>query len=182
MPDFVDNVAARWSEQRPELDVSSIEVLDRVLRISQLMVRRSEAVCEQHGITFWGFAVLTALRRAGPPYQLTPTSLYRSAMVSSGAVTKRVSELERHGLVERVPDPDDGRSMLVRLTTRGRRVVDATVPAYLEMQRETLAWLDTEQHTQFAALLRSLLQRLEPPMSPDRSVDPPPAGADRRGQ
>src|SRR6266498_1368478 len=179
--DFVDEVAARWSEERPELDVSPIQILDRVLRIGQFVVGRAEGVCREQRINFWGFAVLTALRRAGVPYQLTPTALYRSGMVTSGAVTKRVGELERQGLVERVPDPDDGRSVLVRLTEQGRRVVDATIPAYLDMQREVLSALDEGERLQLGTLLRTLLQGLEGRAGPDRSVDVLPVDAAAQG-
>jgi hypothetical protein len=68
-----------------------------------------------------------------------------------------------------VPDPGDGRSVLVRLTDQGRRVVDAALPAYLDMQRELLACLGKEQYSQLVALLRTLLQQLEGPAEPERS-------------
>jgi DNA-binding MarR family transcriptional regulator len=159
--DFVDLVAGRWAAERPELDVSSIAVLDRILRITQFLIARAEAVCREHGISFWAFAVLTSLRRAGPPYALTPTALYRAGMVTSGAVTRRVSELELRGLVERVPDAGDGRSVLVRLTELGTEIVDAALPDYLEMHRDVLDCLGDKRRQQLAGLLRPLLLTLE---------------------
>jgi DNA-binding MarR family transcriptional regulator len=182
--DFVDGVVELWRQERPELDVASCATLDRLLRISQLVLRRAEDVCAAHGISFWGFAVLNALRRAGSPYQLSPTSLYRSGMVTSGAVTKRVAELERAGLVDRVPDEHDGRSLLVRLTRKGRATIDLALPDYLALQRDVLQSLPKADQRQLATLLRTLLLALEGPVFPAHaygySADRAAAGGRRR--
>jgi DNA-binding MarR family transcriptional regulator len=167
--DFLDHVTDLWRSERPELDTAPCAVLDRLLRVSQLVAKRAEAVCREYGLSFWGFAVLTALRRAGPPYRLAPTALYRSGMVTSGAVTKRVDELERDGLVRRVADPDDGRSVLVQLTPKGRRLIDRAVPAYIGMQRQALTTLAPAEQRQLASSLRTLLLELEGPVAPERS-------------
>ena len=167
--DFVDGVIELWQQERPELDLAACASLDRLLRISQLLLRRAEAVCAAHGISFWGFAVLSALRRAGRPYRLSPTALHRSGMVTSGAITKRVAELERAGLVDRVPDEHDGRSLLVRLTAKGRATIDAAVPDYLDLQRQILDSLPKDEQKHLASLLRTLLLALEGPAAPAKA-------------
>jgi DNA-binding MarR family transcriptional regulator len=75
-------------------------------------------VCARFNLERWGFDVLASLRRAGKPYQLTPTQLYSSLMRTSGAMTNRVDRLQVAGLVERLHDPADGRGVLVSLTKR----------------------------------------------------------------
>ena len=74
--DFIDWVIERWSEERPDLDVSSIAVVGRLLRIADLLEQRFERLCREYGFSFWAFTVLTALRRAGKPYRLTPGQLH----------------------------------------------------------------------------------------------------------
>src|SRR5262245_38010946 len=133
--DFVDWVIERWSEERPELDLSSIAVAGRLLRIANLLEQRFERVFREHGFSFWAFTVLTALRRAGEPYRLTPGQLRSAGMVSAAAVTKRISRLEELGLVERVPDPYDKRGTLVALTKPGLKLIDTLAERYLKEER-----------------------------------------------
>ena len=73
-----------------------------------------------HEIESWEFDVLAALRRAGAPYELSPGRLLRETLVTSGTMTNRVDRLAARGLVERYPDPDDRRGVIVRLTPEGK--------------------------------------------------------------
>jgi DNA-binding MarR family transcriptional regulator len=161
--DFVDWVIERWSEERPELDLSSISVVGRVLRIASLLEQRFERLFREHGFSFWAFTVLTALRRAGEPYRLSPSQLQSAGMVSAAAVTKRISRLEELGLVERIPDPNDGRGTLVGLTKRGLKLIDKLGVRYLEEERAAIAALDPAQRAALAELLKRLLLGLEGP-------------------
>ncbi len=60
-------------------------------------------------------------------------------------------------------------------------MVDATIPAYLDMQREVLSALDEGERLQLGTLLRTLLQGLEGSAAPDRSVDVLPVDAAAQG-
>jgi DNA-binding MarR family transcriptional regulator len=161
--DFVDWVIVRWSEERPELDLSSIAVIGRLLRVANLLEQRFERLFREHGFSFWAFTVLTALRRAGEPYRLTPSQLQSAGMVSAAAVTKRISRLEELGLVERIPDPNDKRGTLVALTRRGLKLIDTLGERYLEEERTAIAALDPKQRSALAQLLKQLLLELEGP-------------------
>jgi DNA-binding PadR family transcriptional regulator len=66
---------------------------------------------------------------------------YQALMRSSGAMTNRLHRLERAGLIERRPDPGDGSWRLVRLTARGRKLVDELAPIHLENEERLLASL-----------------------------------------
>lgn len=163
--DFVDWVIERWSEERPELDVSSIAVIGRFMRIAGLLVQRFERLCRSYGFSFGALTVLTALRRSGEPYRLTPSELRAAGAVSGAAVTKRVTSLEALGLVERLPDPVDGRGTLVGLTPKGLEVVDELTERYLADERATIAVLDESQKRALADLLRLMLLGLEGPQT-----------------
>jgi len=110
----------------------------------------------------WEFDVLAALRRAGRPYELTPGALLRQTLVTSGTMTNRVDRLVARALVVRRPDPADRRGVLVRLTTEGKRTVDAAFESLLAREADLLADLPAEDRTRLAALLKQLMDPLAP--------------------
>ena len=106
--------------------------------------------------------VLAALRRAGPPYALTPTELYRSLLLSSGAMTNRIDRLEEQGYVARERDPDDRRRILVRLTDAGKDLIDRAMDSHVgALERELAEALTPEQRQELAGLLRTALTHFE---------------------
>ncbi len=105
--------------------------------------------------------MLSALRRAGRPYQLSPGQLVTETLVTSGTMTNRVDRLVQRGLVGRHPDPTDRRGVLVRLTRDGREAVDAALADLLEDERVLLAPLDDDERATLAALLRRVAGPLE---------------------
>ncbi|MEV0845944.1 MarR family transcriptional regulator [Streptomyces sp. NPDC049954] len=116
-------------------------VLGRLKRLNRFAEAETRRTFAAHGLDAASFDVLATLRRNGPPYRLTPAALMRDAMVTSGAVTQRLDRLERRGLVERAPSPDDGRVVLVTLTDEGHAVLDATLPDHLATEARLLAGL-----------------------------------------
>ncbi|HYS33839.1 MAG TPA: MarR family transcriptional regulator, partial [Streptosporangiaceae bacterium] len=126
-------------------------------RLSKHLDRVRRTAFAAHGLEAWEFDVLSALRRQGPPYQLSPGSLLRATLVTSGTMTNRIDRLAEGGLVTRLPDPQDKRGVLVRLTDRGRAVADAALADLLGQERELLAGLDAADRQQLASLLRLLL-------------------------
>jgi DNA-binding MarR family transcriptional regulator len=159
--DHVDRVLEQWRDARPDLDMTPVGVVARLGRVVEYLDESRNALLARHGLNRALWDVLASLRREGPPYRLSPTELYRALMRTSGAMTNRLATLERAGLVHRVPDPADGRSLLVALTPRGRELVDELTPAYLDNERRLLAALRPEDQAALAATLRTLLLRLE---------------------
>jgi DNA-binding MarR family transcriptional regulator len=159
--DDVDEILAAWRRERPDLDVSPLEVLSRVSRLARrLDLARGSAFSEQ-GLEAWAFDVLSALRRAGDPYELSPGQLVQQTLVTSGTMTNRVDRLERRGLVERRPDPGDRRGVHVRLTDTGREVVDRAMAELITQENSMLGHLSTADQRQLAGLLRRMLAPLE---------------------
>ena len=72
-------------------------------------------------------------------------------------MTNRIDRLSARGLVERYPDPDDRRGVIVRLTREGRATVDAAFTALLDAERALLEDLPERDRTRLASLLRTLL-------------------------
>jgi DNA-binding MarR family transcriptional regulator len=158
--DEVDVIVDAWKRERPDVDVSAMQVLSRVSRLARHLDRARKQAFAAHDLETWEFDVLAALRRAGPPYDLSPGRLVAETLVTSGTMTNRVDRLVGRGLVERRPDPDDRRGVLVRLTATGRRTVDAALDELLVHEREILRALDTADATKLADALRILARNV----------------------
>jgi DNA-binding MarR family transcriptional regulator len=160
-PDAVDAIVAQWRRERPDLDHAPIEIFGRLVRAGRLAEARQDVVFARFGLTGPDYDILATLRRSGEPYRLTPTALRRTAMVSSGGMTKRIDRLERLGHVRRVADPGDRRSVLVELTPGAHAVLDDIVVAHLGNEEAMLASLDARRRAAVVAALRDLLAALE---------------------
>lgn len=172
LQDHVDHILEQWAQQRPDLDVSPMGIIGRMSRLSRFLERSIAAVLTRYGLNEPQFAVLAALRRAGPPHTLSPTDLYNGLLVSSGAMTNRLERLAAAGLVERVPDPGDGRSLLVALTDKGQQVINEAVAAHTANEHRLLSSLSPTDRAQLAEALRRLLLQFEDHPPPTRSRDP----------
>jgi len=154
--DEVDRLVAAWRRERPDLDVRPLEVLSRVTRLARHLDRARRTAFAEHGLEPWEFDVLSALRRAGTPYQLSPGQLLTQTLVTSGTMTNRIDRLAAKDLVVRGPDPNDRRGVLVRLTDEGRELTDGAMAGLLKNERELLAALSPERLESLADLLRTL--------------------------
>ncbi len=154
--DEVDRIVDAWSRERPDVDFSPLQVLSRVDRLSRHLERARRSAFAASGLEPWEFDVLSALRRAGAPYQLSPKALLQQTLVSSGTMTNRIDRLVASGLVERRTDPSDGRGILVVATPLGRERVDAAIRGLLESEAELLEALSRVDQERLAALLRKL--------------------------
>ena len=154
--DAVDRITSQWHDVRPDLDLSPVEVIGRVSRLSRLVDRRLAQNFARFGIENWMYDVLATLRRSGEPYALTAGDLVRQTMVTTGAITNRIDRLEQRGLVERTRT-DDRRKVVVRLTGKGLDLVEEVVVAHLATEREILAGLTARQRRDLAGMLRILL-------------------------
>ncbi len=160
-PDHVDHVREQWRAVAPELDVTPIGIVARIGRVAAYFDQSTNALMSRFGLSRSSWDVLASLRRAGAPYESSPTDLYRGLMRTSGTMTHRLRRLENQGLIERSPDPEDGRGLLVRLTPRGLELVDQIAPLHLENERQLLRCLAGDDRETLERLLRGLLNDLE---------------------
>ena len=155
--DEVDDLVAAWQAERPDLDVRPMQVLSRISRLARHLDRERRNAFTAHGLESWEFDVLAALRRQGPPYELSPGALLRATLVTSGTMTNRIDRLEDKGLVRRRRDPQDKRGVLVTLTGQGADRVDSALADLLVREHALLASLDKAEREQLADLMRTLL-------------------------
>jgi DNA-binding MarR family transcriptional regulator len=156
MDDRIDRLLGQWLVQRPELDCSGLDVVARVQDLAKILRRNENDALEAMGLKMWEYDVLSALRRQGAPFRMPATELARESLLSSGAMTNRIDRLEDRGLVEREPDPDDRRGVLVELTEAGRTLVDKAIEARLGVANAQLANLTGRERRAISSGLRKI--------------------------
>lgn len=154
--DQVDAILQDWDRERPDLDPTPIGIFGRISRIDRLFEQSMAEFLRPHGLTLGLFDVLAALRRMGEPFQAKPSELAETVMLTSGGMTGRLDHLEQLGLLLRVPDRDDRRVMLARLSPEGRELIDRLVAKHLDRWLTRLEWLRTGELEAFAGYLREL--------------------------
>lgn len=155
--DRVDKLTDQWAEQRPELDVSGLDVVARIQDVAKLLRRNEDHAFEALDLQMWEYDVISALRRQGKPYQLPATELARESLLSSGAMTNRIDRMEDRGLVTRAADKVDRRVVLVALTEAGLSLADRAVEARLRMAEAQLSLLTPAERSALAQGLRKLV-------------------------
>jgi DNA-binding MarR family transcriptional regulator len=142
---WIDDLSTAWEREYPDLDTGTFPPMVRLARLAVLIDNFQQAVLSPFELASGDYGVLAALRRAGEPYQLSPSKLYSRLQKSSGGMTKILKRLEDQGLVVRSPDPRDGRGSLVSLSEQGREVQDRVFNAFLSSTQDLLGPLVESQ-------------------------------------
>jgi DNA-binding MarR family transcriptional regulator len=159
--DPVDKILAQWRQERPDLDVSPMGIIGRVTRLAKHLEQAIQETFSEFGLTVGEFDVLATLRRSGHPYQLSPTELFNTLMVSSGTMTHRIDRLEQAELAQRIPDLSDRRGTQIKLTQKGFDVIEEAVAAHVANEHRILSGLDVTEREVLTQLLRKLLVSFE---------------------
>ncbi|WP_350347713.1 MarR family transcriptional regulator [Agromyces sp. G08B096] len=157
--DEVDLLIDAWSRRLPDVDLTPLDVMSRLRRAANRLAKLRSAAFGGAGLASWEFDVLAALRREEPPHELSPAQLMTATMIGSAAMTNRLDNLAKRGLVERRPNPRDGRSVLVRITDEGASRVDDAMRSLAAREAEELRSLSPEEQAALAGLLRRLAGR-----------------------
>jgi DNA-binding MarR family transcriptional regulator len=155
--DEVDRLLRGWRRVLPEVDVSPLEVLSRISRLARYLDRQRTVIFARHDLEIWSFDVLSALRRAIAPANLSPGQLLAQTLVTSGTMTNRLDRLEERGLVRRHQDPVDARSVRVQITAAGRKCVDGALADLVEREHAILATLSADDRHVLAGLLHRVV-------------------------
>ncbi|PWD50164.1 MarR family transcriptional regulator [Serinibacter arcticus] len=162
MADRVDEIQHEWRRERPDIDTSPQGVIGRMHRLGGLLMTELETVYAQHGLSQGEFDVLMTLRRAGAPYERTPSELASRTMVTSGATSKRVDRLERAGLVARRRSEGDGRGRVVGLTDAGVELADTAFTDHMANEHRLLEGVPDGDRAALARILGAWLERVDP--------------------
>ncbi len=155
--DKADSIIARVNQEFPRLDTSAKEVINRIVRLYYLTMEQFSPLMESHRLNLHTFALLATLRMSGPPYCLQPKALLDSVLVTSGGLSNILNRLEKLSYIRRMPDPNDGRGVMVKLTAQGKRAVDKILPQQVDAEHRITKALTPNERKQLARLLKKVL-------------------------
>ena len=159
--DIVDEMLQQWGDEHPNKDVSALEVIVSIQILGKLLKRQTTSALAKHGLKHWEYDALSVLRRQGAPFEMAATDIARAALLTTGAMTTRVDGLESRGLVRRRRSKSDGRSIPVRLTGKGKQIIDLAVDTRINDANKALAQFSDREKKHLAAGLRNLLSQIE---------------------
>ncbi len=161
-PDLVDDLLDAWRATRPDLDPGPLGTVGRVIVLAKHLERSVELALAKHHLSLGQFDILATLRRAGKKGGLTPGQLLQSVVLSSGGMTSRLDKLEVAGLIARESDPSDRRGVMVFLTQKGRKVIDAATATRFQEAADSLPPLAPAEQEVFEEYLRRWMNALTP--------------------
>ena len=178
----IDRVQAQIDLQQrqfPALDYRAKAIVGRIVRLNDIFQGALERVTKPFGITPTEYSILTVLRAEGPPYTLSPKAInqLRFNSITSGGMTFILNGLAERRLIERLPDPSDGRGVLIRLSKSAFDLIDRVIEAHVAEERHMIEGLPPKERSVLQVLLTKLLVSLEP--VPIRSSARPNATATR---
>jgi DNA-binding MarR family transcriptional regulator len=155
--DDIDAMLDQWAWAPYDVPLVPMAIAKRIARLARRLDDLATASLAPYGLERAEFDVLVTLLRSGPAHEMTPTSLNRYLLLSSGGLTKRLTRLEQRGFVARRLDPDDRRSLLVALTAEGKALTESAVSAHTAALTSLVAGLPDADREQLASLLRDVV-------------------------
>lgn len=159
--DNVDTLIRQWAEELPRLNTDALAAVVRIQRLAKLLKRQTTEALARHDLKHWEYDVLSVLRRQGAPFEMPATDIAKDALLSTGAMTTRIDGLELKGLVRRRANKLDGRSVIVRLSAKGKRLIDAALATRLADANDALDSLSLVERRQLSGSLRRVLAIFE---------------------
>jgi DNA-binding MarR family transcriptional regulator len=170
-PDHVDETLQVWARELPQLDLETEGVVTRIDQLHRYLERSMRETLDTFDLSLGEYKLMVHLRWGGPPYRARPGKLGDRLGLSSGAMTNRLDNLERRGLVRRIDDPEDRRGVLVELTDEGKRVWDELVGVQAEKEAIVDAALTADEKRALNDLLRRLMNVFQESHGPLKHKD-----------
>lgn len=159
--DIIDSLISEWKDERPELDTSAMEVVGRILNLSKILEKRASKSLSMYNIHYTDLDVLATITRSGNPYELTPSQLMNSVLITSGAMTALLNRLTKLKLIYRSPDQKDGRIKLAGLTQKGVELIDKAIETRFIEASDSIKILNKTENKTLSILLKKLLNSLD---------------------
>ena len=169
----MDEIFRQWRSERPDIDPTPVRIYGLIGQIHMEATAFINDALAPLGLVRGTFDVLTALRRAGAPYVLTPKQLTGHLLLSGAGLTSRLNQLEAAHLIARLPEPSDRRTVRIQLTAAGEALVNKAIPLVFAAQWSRIVPLGPEglerlvsELTRFADVISTV---------PDQTPANPPA-------
>jgi DNA-binding MarR family transcriptional regulator len=174
-PQPIVRVGDDFEDEFPGASALATECYANLWRTAELLIGlHNSHTLERYQLSPSARSVLAVVEGAGQP--LEPSVIAERLMVTTGSMTSLLDNLEKRGLVRRLPHPGDRRKLLIDITPEAQVIVDEFLPAFHARERDVMAAALTsrEQRT-----LLQLLAKLQQAGADARSA-PAPEGATRR--
>ena len=152
----MESIVAQWRKERPDLDPRPMAVVGTLFRAAEVLRRGVLKNWANYDLDFPGGDMLLTLRRQGHGQTLSPSALAQEMMLSTSAMTNRIDRLEKRGLLQRIQDPDDRRSLKICLTQQGFDLADDIIGSHVDTEEDLLSPLSQKEQNQLQALLSKL--------------------------
>lgn len=149
------DVMERLSGRYPEMDLTAVEALSSLLRVAAMILNATDEQLARHKTSRGKISLLFFLNR-DPDVPVTPSDLADGIGVTRATITGLLDGLEKDGLVKR-GEGDDARSIKVRLTLKGRKLLDSLLPDRYKRVRALMKELGDGER----AALQKLLEKVE---------------------
>lgn len=159
--DAIDEHVGVWTRELDSLDPVTEAVFARLSVLARHQQQLRRRTLAAGGLQHWQFKVLMMLRRAGPPYTLSPSALADQLGLTRGALSARLAAVEEAGWIVREQDGGDRRRVHVRLTDAGSAAFEAHIGAEETGERRLLAPLTPAERRTLADLLRKMVLATE---------------------
>jgi len=160
--DLIDILISEWKDERPELDTSAMQIIGRILHLGKTLEKRASKTLEVYGIHYTDFDVLATIRRSGEPFELTPSRLMQSVLITSGAMTALLNRLQKLELIYRAPDLKDGRIKLVGLTPKGVNLIDKALDTRFNEACTAISCFNETEKKELEKHLKKFIFSLKP--------------------
>ncbi len=155
----------RYAGRFPDMDISASLTCLSLMRVGSDVLKTVEMNLAQHGLSQGKF-ILLILLATQTNKTLSPSEIADRADVTRTNITGLLDGLERTGYVERMPNPEDGRALLVSLTPRGDGLLDQILPAFYRRVGRMMEDLSDEERK----MLVSLLAKVKPDQTPPDTI------------
>jgi DNA-binding MarR family transcriptional regulator len=160
-PDQVDASLEVWARELPDLDLETEGIVERIYKLERHIDSTMRDTLDAFDLSYGEYKLVMHLRYGGPPYRGKPGKLAKRLGLSTGAMTNRLDNMERRGLIRRLDDPDDRRGVLIELTDEGKRLWDEAVGVQAEKESIVATALDEKERRALNTLLRRLMNAFE---------------------
>lgn len=158
--DHISNAIKQWQREKPDLESHEMLLIGRLINCTILITNELEKLYNSHNINRGEFDVLATLRRSGKPYELTPTEIFSTLMITSGTMTNRLQQLKKKGLISRTENLEDARSLKVVLSAQGLKLIDELIYQHVDLEKKLYQLIPQETQKSLEILLGDWLQGL----------------------
>lgn len=152
-------VDADFTTEYPDGDAKCTQVHASLCRTGQALLQELDRCVQAAlGISQTASTALAVIDGAERP--LSPSEIGERLLIASATMTSTLDQLERRGWIERIPNPDDRRSVLIQITPSGVETANVLLPGIRHVERNAIEVLSPTEQAQMLRFLTKILERV----------------------